>query len=143
MDRNPESRQARDPVTPFSVDRIDHVEVFVRDLDAAKTWYERVLGLREVRRWDPEPIMMGAGDTKIALFRGAPAEPRSGVPASQNPQRWHRVAWRTDAKRFEAAQRHLAELGVDFRGPIDHQTARSIYFEDLDGHPLEITCYEV
>ena len=30
---------------------------------------------------------------------------------------------------------------LEFRGPIDHDTAWSIYFSDPDGNPLEITTY--
>ena len=30
---------------------------------------------------------------------------------------------------------------VAFQGPVDHGCAQSIYFNDPDGHPLEITFY--
>jgi catechol 2,3-dioxygenase-like lactoylglutathione lyase family enzyme len=125
----------------FSVDRIDHVEVFVRDLARSVRWYEKVLGLREVCRWDPEPIMVGAGDTKLALFQ---AEAHAAGPApsqAPSPIRWRVVAWRTSAAGFQEALTHLTRLGVLFRGPVDHGTARSIYFYDPDGHALEITHY--
>ena len=49
----------------FQVESIDHVEVFVRDREAAVAWYADVLGLKEVARWDPEPIMIGAGGSKL------------------------------------------------------------------------------
>jgi catechol-2,3-dioxygenase len=51
------------------------------------------------------------------------------------------VAWHTDRAGFDAAQTHLRELGIAFRGPVDHGAAFSIYFHDPDGHPLEITYY--
>jgi len=35
------------------------VEVFVGDLEAAAKWYKDVLGLTEIARWDPEPLMAG------------------------------------------------------------------------------------
>lgn len=124
----------------FQVRRIDHVEVFVRDIEASIRWYGEVLGLAEIQRWDPEPVMIGVGGTMLALFAAAadaaPA-PRSEAPSSL---RWHRVAWNTDRSGFEAAQQHLARVGIPFRGPVDHDTALSIYFQDPDGHPLEITC---
>ena len=120
----------------FAVDSIDHVEVFVRDLEAAAQWYAEVLGLKEVCRWEPEPVMIGAGGTKLALFRADPGAGRT-APGLH----WHRVAWRTTRVGFEAAQKHLSRLGIQFRGPIDHNSAWSIYFEDPDGHPLEITYY--
>ena len=55
---------------PFEIEQLDHVEVFVRDISAAVAWYDRVLGLKVVRRWDPEPVMIGAGGSMLALFKG-------------------------------------------------------------------------
>jgi catechol 2,3-dioxygenase-like lactoylglutathione lyase family enzyme len=119
----------------FAVQGIDHVEVFVRDLDAAARWYADVLGLELMGRWDPEPWMIGAGGNKLALFLKA-----DGSRASDDAG-WHRVAWRTDRAGFDAAQKHLREKGVKFRGPVDHGSAFSIYFTDPDGNRLEITHY--
>ena len=124
---------------PFAVERIDHVEVFVRDLEAAAQWYADVLGLREVTRWDPYPIMIGAGGTMLALFQAD--GPRPAVPEPRTPH-WRRVAFRTDAAGFKAAQEHLASQGVAFEGPVDHERAWSIYFTDPDGNTLEITTYD-
>jgi catechol 2,3-dioxygenase-like lactoylglutathione lyase family enzyme len=130
---------ARGPI-PFAVDTVDHVEVFVRDIDAAIGWYQRVLGLREVSRWDPHPVMIGAGGTMLALFRADPGARGVLNDAAGSPLRWRRVAWRTSRAGFEAAQSHLRACGVSFRGPVDHGRSWSVYFSDLDGHPLEITC---
>lgn len=129
---------ADDGSPSFAVERIDHVEVFVRDLESAVRWYDDVLGLKEIRRWDPHPIMIGLGDTKLALFKaaaGSQSEPMAGV-------RWRRVAWLTDETGFAHAQRHLKARNIPFEGPIDHEGAFSIYFADPDGNPLEITYYE-
>ena len=126
----------------FRAERIDHVEVFVRDIDAAARWYAEVLGLVEVARWDPEPVMIGAGGTKLALFRASADAASAAGGESPSSLRWHRVAWRTDRAGFENAQKHLRDRGVAFRGPIDHGIAQSVYFQDPDGHPLEITWYE-
>jgi len=123
---------------PFTAQSIDHVEVFVRDIPAAIRWYGEVLGLREIQRWDPEPVMIGAGGTMLALFQ-APPDSSEAAEKDKPPLRWHRVAWLTDPAGLEAAQRHLAALGIEFRGPVDHATTFSIYFRDPDGHPLEIT----
>ena len=64
----------------FAVKAIDHVEVFVGDLEVAAKWYEDVLGLTEITRWDPEPLMIGAGATKLALFRRNSARAPSAGP---------------------------------------------------------------
>ncbi len=126
----------------FAVLGIDHVEVYVRNLEAAVKWYGEVLGLKEIHRWQPEPIMIGAGETKLALFQARGDVPKTpGVRQVPPALRWHRVAWRTDKDGFAKAQQVLKERGVKFRGPVDHEIAESIYFEDPDGNPLEITWY--
>src|SRR5262249_8939878 len=124
---------------PFRVMRIDHVEVFVTDIARSADWYRRALGLWEVYRWNPEPVMIGAGDTKLALFRSK--HPTSHAPNKDDAPgiRWRRVAWLTDGNGFAAAQTHLKSLAIRIDGPYDHGRTRSIYFHDLDGNPLEIT----
>jgi catechol 2,3-dioxygenase-like lactoylglutathione lyase family enzyme len=122
----------------FKVRSIDHVEVFVSDIPAAIRWYGEALGLVEMARWDPEPVMIGAGGTMLALFR-APDGARPWDDKEAEAMRWHRVAWLTDPTGFESAQKHLAAKGIAFRGPVDHGKSHSIYFRDPDGHPLEIT----
>ncbi len=126
----------------FSVQQIDHVEVFVRDLDAAAKWYCDVLGLTLIHRWNPEPIFLGVGGTALALFLAeGPSRTARAEPSTPSATGWHRVAWRTTKDGFDAAQRHLKDRGIAFRGPIDHDIAWSIYFTDPDGNPLEITYY--
>src|SRR5262247_955963 len=96
----------------FRAQRIDHVEVFVRDIDAAARWYQEILGLSEVARWDPEPVMIGAGGTKLALFRASTGASPEARGESSSALRWHRVAWHTDREGFEAAQKHLESHGI-------------------------------
>ncbi len=103
----------------FAVKSLDHVEVYVSDLAVAARWYEQVLGLKEMARWDPEPVMIGAGGTKLALFRSQGQPAKSGGELSIN-RGWRRVAWLTDAAGFDLAQKHLAALGIRFVGPEDH-----------------------
>ncbi len=122
---------------PFSVVHLDHVEVYVSNLDESIRWYEKILGFREMHRWDPEPVMIGAGESMIALFR----QETTATETGEAHRGWHRVAWRTDEHGFGRAQEHLIRFGVTYNGPIDHGAARSIYFVDPDGNPLEITFY--
>lgn len=121
----------------FQAAHIDHVEVFVSDIAASAEWYGKVLGLKEILRWEPEPVMIGIGNNKLALFKAN--APRSDAKEQAH---WHRVAWHTDTAGFAEAQQHLKSLGILFRGPIDHGVAESIYFVDPDGNPLEITYYK-
>lgn len=126
----------------FSADQIDHVEVFVRDVDAAVRWYGEILGLNLIHdQPPPNPKMIGIGGTMIAVFKAKGDGPDNADDDSRPPIRWRRVAWRTTKDGFEQAQQHLSEKGVNFTGPIDHTISWSIYFNDPDGNPLEITYY--
>ncbi len=100
-----------------------------------------MLGLKRVQAWEPEPVMIGAGSTKLALFRaprGRESRPlKAGAP--RNRIGYLRVAFLTDGPGFESAQEHLTARGIAFRGPVDHGGWFSIYFVDPDGLPLEVT----
>ena len=124
-------------MTP-ELERVDHLHVFVADRPAAERWYARVLGLKRVpslERWavDGGPLTIGnPSDTiHIALFeRPAAAKSRSTI------------ALATSAQGLLAWQRQLAaELGKE-PARVDHEVSWSIYFEDPDGNPYEITTYE-
>lgn len=126
----------------FSVDQIDHVEVCVRDVAAAVRWYDEVLGLKLVHDLPPpNPKMIGTGGTMFAIFKAKVDGPDNADDDSQPPIRWRRVAWLTTEEGFEEAQQQLSEKGVNFTGPINHRISWSIYFNDPDGNPLEITYY--
>jgi catechol-2,3-dioxygenase len=120
------------------LERVDHIHVFVTDRAAAEQWYGRVLGLKRLPRlqhWaaDGGPLTLGnPSDTiHIALFeRPAAAKSRTTIALS------------TSADGLLAWQRHLgAELGKE-PARVDHDVSWSIYFEDPDGNPFEITTYD-
>ena len=135
----------------FSVQHIDHVELFVPDCYQAAKWYRETLGLQiltEYEHWAKEeggPLMISSdgGSTKLALFQG---EARSSDKTS-----WYRrVAFRVDGQGFVEFLKRLeshpvfADNGkqVTSKDAVDHTKAFSIYFCDPYGHPLEVTTYD-
>jgi catechol-2,3-dioxygenase len=52
------------------------------------------------------------------------------------------LAFRADRRNFLAAQEELKRRGISFEFQ-DHDISHSIYFNDPDGHELEITTYDV
>lgn len=121
---------------------LDHVAIAVTDIERSRSFYERVVGLeREHEEWEI-PIVMAAQGSGVALF---PAdEHRSTTPDGDAPPaiRILHIAFRLDREGFDAARAALAEIGVETRFS-DHGIAHSVYFEDPDGHQLELTTYEV
>jgi catechol-2,3-dioxygenase len=117
------------------LERIDHVHVFVADRAAAEAWYERVLGLArlpELAHWaaggGPLTVGNASGTIHIALFESA------GQPCRST------LAFGVAAGAFRDWQDHLSaqlDRGVEV---VDHGEALSLYFQDPDGNPFEITC---
>jgi len=122
---------------------LDHVELFVPDRQAAAAWYADVLGCEPVagtESWAADsagPLMISpdGGRTKLALFAGEPL-------GARRPAGYQRVAFRVSATEFLAFMARLPSLGGETR-VVDHGAAWSAYFTDPDGHPLEVTTYEV
>jgi catechol 2,3-dioxygenase-like lactoylglutathione lyase family enzyme len=124
-------------VTSFRTEGLDHVAITVADLDRSERFFTEVLSLERVHpEWDPPRIVASEG-SGLALF---PAEGDDG--AQPAPSHFHHIAFRVDRDGFEAAQAALGEREIEFRFS-DHGSAHSVYFEDPDGHRLELTTYDV
>src|SRR5436190_21404617 len=125
----------------FSIKRIDHVALTVRDVSRSVAWYHDLLGLerRHEDVWGDCPAMMFAGDTALALF---PARgPIIDAPDRRATASMRHLAFQVDRENFQEAQKSLRSRGVEFTFE-DHSISQSIYFQDPDGYELELTTYE-
>lgn len=125
-----------------TVDHIDHVALDVADAEASAAWYSDLLGVAPLdgfASWaagsGPLVISSDDGHTMLALFE---------TDADEYAPR--HIAFRTDGPGLLAFADRLAdEPSVDCRGReaiVDHRLSWSIYFDDPDGHRLEITTYD-
>ncbi len=134
----------------FQVQQIDHVELFVPDMEAALEWYQEALGLVPVEAMDvwreaSGPIMISSdgGQTMLALFHGEGPGEREFIGHQ-------RVAFRVDAAGFMDFLDHIERVDVQNRHGdpltrdqvVDHDLAWSIYFRDPWSNPYEITSYD-
>ena len=116
---------------------IDHVHVFVSDRVAAEDWYGRALGFKRVPHlasWaagdGPLTLANESGNTHLALFEKPRKECRSTIALGCSSAEF--LAWRV----------HLQSvLGRELEA-VDHEHSWSLYFEDPDANPFEITSYE-
>jgi len=121
---------------------LDHAAIAVSDVERSCRFYERVLGFERLYpEWD-EPIVMGVGETGIAIFDES-VHP-SSAPAGADPPavRILHIAFRVDRDGFEAARRELPGEGVEAK-LSDHGLSHSLYIRDPDGHQIELTTYDV
>jgi catechol 2,3-dioxygenase-like lactoylglutathione lyase family enzyme len=116
---------------------VDHVHVFVSDRLAAEDWYRRVLGLVRtpaLESWaaggGPLTVVDASDRVHLALFERPRQSCRSVVDLGASGAEF--LSWLT----------HLeSALGRKLE-PVDHELSWSLYFEDPDGNPFELTSYE-
>ena len=116
----------------MKINFLDHVAIRVKDLNYSANWYNRVLGLEIVKttEWGEFPIFLFAGKSGIALF---PAKSESNQKRSID-----HFAFNVDYSDFENFKAHLNSLEIAFVEK-DHHYFLSIYFNDPDGHEVELT----
>ncbi len=123
----------------IEIQRIDHNALTVRDVTTAAAFYRRI-GFETVLEI-PRATFLRNGDAVLALFP-ADAGAREGKARGamdRSAIAIQHLAFRVAEGTLQTWQERLEAARIPTRGPIDHEINRSIYFEDPDGHQLELT----
>lgn len=121
---------------------LGHVNIYVRNAERSREWYEKVLGLHTYHYRPGRAAFMSADldqSHEVALMQvgdDAPAPQRGQV--GLNHMAWM-VASLDDLK---VAYRRLKDNGVKIERISDHGISLGIYFRDPDGNGLEVS-YEL
>lgn len=121
-----------------ALENIDHIQVYVSDRHTAESWYKDILDLHrnpKLELWsksDDGPLMLTntSGTVMLAIFEKPFQACRSTI------------AFAVRAKEFLVWEKHLRKNLPSIGRVVDHEVSWSIYFNDLDGNPYEITCYD-
>ncbi|MGH2353304.1 MAG: VOC family protein [Chloroflexota bacterium] len=123
---------------------LDHVNLHVRDADAALRFYTDVLGLRvdSVDRDDQGRatfVVLDAGAQTVFLMRRPDYQP----PTERNARGLNHICVEIEPTDPAQLLADLRARGVGLRSEIvrrqsDRGPTASIYVEDLDGHGVEI-----
>lgn len=124
------------------LDRLDHLVLTVRDIEATCRFYESVLGM--TRRGMAEGrVALHFGRQKINLHpHPSPIEPKAAAPAPGSADLCFVTATLTDD-----VVAHLERQGIAVElGPVGREGAlgpmTSVYFRDPDGNLIELAHYE-
>src|SRR6478735_1903307 len=121
---------------------LQHVNIYVRNAERSKQWYEDLLGLHTYEYRPGWAAFMSADEEKsheVALMQvgdDAPLQQKGQVGLNH-------LAWMMGSlDDLKAAYSRLKEKGVKIDRIVDHGLSLGIYFRDPDGNGLEVS-YEL
>ena len=140
----------------MSTKGFSHIGLSTLDMDKTRDFYENVLGFKAVR-CDIIPIKEGGSmrhvffdvgrDQLIAFMeargvQGIPAEYDTSISRGLGvPAPFYHFAFEAGSEAgLQQRRKELAARGVEVTAIVDHDWAKSIYFNDPNGVMLEFCC---
>jgi catechol 2,3-dioxygenase len=123
----------------MKVESLGHVVLKVADLERSEQFYHGVLGMPVCARFDEQGMQMtffslgNHHDLAIAKVSGEDAA------AGEQAVGLGHVAFRigTSLDQLVEAKAELEAVGI-VPTPVDHEVTKSLYFNDPDGHNVEV-----
>jgi catechol 2,3-dioxygenase-like lactoylglutathione lyase family enzyme len=117
--------------------------LYVDDMVRSTAFFRDVMGLRTMLETDRLTAFDAGGQGVLLIFRrGESAEDMAGergVVAGHDGSGPLHMAFRIAESDYDEWHRHLRDAGVKLRGEMRWpRGGRSLYFEDPDGHVLEV-----
>ena len=132
---------AKKPEKSFSVSRIDHLVLTVKDIDATVTFYSQVLGMDKVTFGEGR-TGLAFGNQKLNLHqKGKEFEPKAANPTPGAID----ICFITK-KPIQSVVKNLESLDISVEeGPVKRTGANgpitSVYFRDPDKNLIEVSKY--
>ncbi len=121
------------------IERVGHVVLKMRDLDAAKRFYRDILGMKITDEREGFGVFFRFQDYHhdIAVFK---VDAAAEAPRPNQVGLAH-VALVVDSyDTLKSMYQHLKDHDVPIVRTVDHGITRSVYFKDPEGNELEIYC---
>lgn len=125
----------------MAVHRLNHVVLFVRDVEVSATFYAEVLGFTQLFSMPGRAVFMRApgstNDHDLGLF--AVGEDAAASPAGRGAVGMYHVAWEvTTLSDLVGIRDELSRRG-HLVGMTDHGTTKALYGVDPDGLEFEVS----
>ena len=129
----------------IKLQRLGHILMAVRDLDASKKFYIDLLGFKLLEQ-DPEHggVFLSIGSYGNTLYLFPSTAPDAGPPSASDGRSMpglgvKHVAFAVETEDdLKLAYFALEDAGVKIQRALDHESQKSVYFHDPDGNLLEI-----
>ncbi len=108
---------------------IDHVVLWVSDLERSKRFYVDLLGMKVHHESDWQSFLW-SGEQQVALFAQ-----RDGSPVKTGAELNH-MALRMEPTSYEDVKARLEQEGIEVSGRAGDPSC--VYFSDPDGHRLQL-----
>jgi catechol 2,3-dioxygenase-like lactoylglutathione lyase family enzyme len=121
----------------FQIEALDHIALYVQDLQQSIDWYQSVLGLVPNARYKDttgygNPVELRAGGAGISLFPSTPEQRAQNFDGH--------IALRLTQANFEQAQAHLRQQNIDFQF-VHYPRCDTVYFNDPNGYMIELSTW--
>ncbi|MFW0700233.1 VOC family protein [Pantoea sp. R13S299] len=118
----------------MKIAEIDHIHLYVENIEQAEKWYNEVLGFSRdnaLYLWFEQggPLVIRNNRASLSLF----------LRKSQPPG--HTVAFGVAASSFNELIPILSKHEITF-SVSDHDVSMSVYFNDLSNNKIEVTSYD-
>ncbi len=123
----------------FTIKRLNHAVLFVRDAQAAHAFYRDVLGFQLVEAMGDRAVFLRANGSDnhhdLGLFGIGKEAP---LPGHGDRVGLYHLAWEVDAIGDLAEARSALATAGALTGQSDHGNSLSLYAQDPDGNEFEV-----
>jgi catechol 2,3-dioxygenase len=121
------------------IERVGHVVIKMRDLEAAKRFYGDILGMKITDQREGFGVFFRFQDYHhdIAVFK---VDEDADAPQKNQVGLAHIALIADSFDTVKSMYQRLKEQDVPIVRTVDHGITRSVYFKDPEGNELEIYC---
>jgi catechol 2,3-dioxygenase len=125
----------------YTIRRVGHLVLRVKDVERSKRFFEEVLNLPVVGQNERGMVFFSAdAEDNHHMLAIMPAKEGAAMPSPGNVGMQHVSFELGSFAELQQAYRRFKEKGVTICNTTYHGVSKSVYFNDPDGNMLEVYC---
>jgi catechol 2,3-dioxygenase-like lactoylglutathione lyase family enzyme len=120
------------------ISRIKETCIYSRNLEKALAFYHSVLGLEVIQHLPEKHLFLRAGDSVLLVFNPEDSRSKASPPPHYAEGKQH-FAFEVGPNDYEKSKEEIIRKGIKIIQEVTWKAGvKSFYFEDPDGHVVEI-----